>query len=126
MQKLARVLLAVWFGFFGAFLVGAAGKSLQRYPSERFVAVAMVVYGLLFLACYPVLSRPRWLKLYRAVMTLGALSLSGRLVYVAANRPSAYSHWDDWLLLGFLLLGAWSAVPAVWWLFRSPSPARIL
>jgi hypothetical protein len=105
--------LAVWFGFFGAFLIGASWRFSSPLGLDRLITLAMMIYGLLFLGYYPVVSRRRFLKAYSSTMALGALAMSGRLIYVAVERPAAYRHWNDWLLLAFLLLGMWSLLPAL-------------
>jgi hypothetical protein len=110
-----RLFLAVWFGFFGAFLIGASWRFSAPQGLDRLITVAMMVYGLLFLGYYPVVARRRFLKAYSGMMALGALVMSGRLIYVAVERPAAYRHWNDWLLLAFLLLGMWSLLPALRW-----------
>jgi hypothetical protein len=110
-----RLFLAVWFGFFGAFLIGSSWRFSAPQGLDRLITIAMMIYGVLFLGYYPVISRPRFLRAYTGTMVLGALALSGRLVYVAVERPAAYRHWNDWLLLAFLLLGMWSLLPALRW-----------
>jgi hypothetical protein len=107
-------LLLVWFGFFGAFLVGASWRLLSRYPSERLMSCGLLLYGLLFFVASASLLRRGVLWSYFLLMVLGALSLTTRLAYVALKRPSLYYHWEDWLLLAFMLMGMWSAVPASW------------
>ncbi len=117
----------VWFGFFGSFLIGASWRFLHRYPGDRLIGWYMLLYGLLFFAYYPALSGRHWLKRYCLIMALGALGMSARLGYVAVKRPSTYSHWDDWLLLAFLLLGMWSLVAVLWFaLARNPAAASAL
>ncbi len=113
-QKQLQLLLAIWFGFFGAFLIGASWKFLSGGTTYRLIALGMALYGLLFFAYYPIVSRRSLLKIYFLLMTLGATTLSARLAFVAVKRPSAYAHWDDWLLLAFLLAGAWSILPVLW------------
>jgi hypothetical protein len=112
-QTSSRVLL-VWFGFFGSFLVGASWRFLSRYSDERLLSWCVLLYGVLFMAYYPVQSSRRLLKWYFLLMALGAVAMTSRLGYVAWKRPSLYRHREDWLLLGFMLAGMWSAVPASW------------
>jgi len=115
MSNFVRRWLAVWFGFFGSFLIGVFWKFLPGQSPDRLVGLGMTVYGILFLAFLPAAARPRLFWPYILTMAGGAALVSGRLIHVALNRPTAYRHWTDWLLLAFLLVGMWS-LPIMTWL----------
>lgn len=117
MSILMRRWLAVWFGFFGSFLVGVFWKFLPGAGQDRLVGLGMTLYGVCFLLFLPATARPRWVRAYGVLMSGGAALVSGRLLQVALNRPTAYRHWSDWLLLVFLMVGMWS-LPVVTWMVQ--------